>query len=139
MVTKQRNTVFYQNVAKLFYAVANADGVIKEAEIKELKEIVSNKWLAVDDVTDMFDTDSAYQIEVVFDWLQSKKVDAEDCYNEFIAYYHVHPYFFTSDVKSLIIETAGNIASAFSGRNKSELIMLGKLNLEFKKDITEQT
>lgn len=125
------NIKFYQNVAKIFYAVAKSDNQITKKEIKTLKKAVKEKWLQVDETFDVFGTDTAYQIEIVFDWLYNKNATTEDCYADFIEYYHNHPYFFTSEIKRLIMETSGKIASAFADRNKSELILLARLSLEF--------
>ncbi len=130
---KKLNTLFYQNIAKLFYAVAAVDKIIREEEFDALKMIVKNEWLAVDESEDEYKTDAAYQIEIVFEWLHSKGLDAYTCYNEFIRYKDKHPYFFTDNLNDLIMETAGKIAASFAGKNKSELIMLAKLNLDLKK------
>lgn len=40
---------------------------------------------------------------------------------------------FTENRKRLILKTANAIASSFSNRNKSELIILAKLDIELKK------
>ncbi len=130
---KKLNIGFYENVAKLFYAIAAADKVIKEEEFNALKTMIKNEWLTVDESEDDYKTDAAYQIEVVFEWLQSKKSDASICYNEFIEYMNGHSYFFTDQLNGLIMKTANKIAASFAGKNKSELIMLAKLNLELKK------
>ncbi len=39
-------------------------------EIERLKEDVRKYWLTVDSIEDEFGTDAAYQIEIVFNWLQ---------------------------------------------------------------------
>ena len=44
-----------------------------------------------------------------------------------------HNALFTDKVKGLIMKTAGQIASSFAGVNKSELLMLAKLDMELKK------
>lgn len=131
MHTKNLNIKFYQNIAKIFYAVAKSDGSITTEEIKALKRVVKENWLEVDETFDVFGTDTAYQIETVFDWLHSKEASAEDCYSDFIEYFHYHPYLFTSEIKRLIMETSSKIASSFAGKNKSELILLARLSLEF--------
>ncbi len=125
------NIKFYQNVAKLFYAVAKSDNIVTNKEVKTLKKAVKEKWLQVDETFDVFGADTAYQIEIVFDWLHNKNATSEDCYADFIEYYHNHPYFFTGEIKRLIMETSGKIASSLSGKNKSELILLARLSLEF--------
>lgn len=63
----------YQNLGKLFYAVAIADKSIRPIEVEKMKEDVRKYWLTVDGVEDEFGTDAAYQIEIVFDWLQQEE------------------------------------------------------------------
>ena len=130
---KSLNNEFYQNLGKLFYAIAASDKTVREEEYNALKTLVRSKWLTVDETEDESKTDVAYQLEIVFDWLTTKELDANSCYEEFISYKKEHEYFFTDELKSLILKTAGTIATSFSNLNKSELIMLAKLNLELKK------
>lgn len=131
MNSKKLNTTFYQNIAKIFYAIAKVDRIIKKKEIEALKKIVKDEWLQIDEDFDVFGTDTAYQIEIVFDWLQSKDATSENCYEDFIEYYHNHSSSFSKEIKKLIMSTSTKIASAFACKNKSELILLTKLRLEF--------
>lgn len=133
MNSKKHNIAFYQNLAKLFYAISASDKMVREEEFSALKEIVLKEWVAVDDYKDMFDTDAAYQIVIVFDWLNHKHLNAVECYEEFIVYKNEHAYFFTNNINALILSTANAIAYSFSTKNKSELIMLAKLNIELNK------
>ena len=136
---KMENTVrfsvqFYQKLGKLFYAIAAADNVVRKAEYHKLKEIVKTEWLTVDDFEDDFHTDAAYQIEVVFDWLNNEqKLDAKIWFEDFMEFKEEHPQLFNDQVKKLILKTANAIAASFSGKNKSELIMLARLNIKLKK------
>ena len=135
MATKKKMTLkFYQNLGKLFYAIAAADKHVRGVEFNKLKELVKKHWLEVDVIEDAFHTDAAYQIEIVFDWLDKEKnLDAKVCYDAFVNYKNEQPHLFTYDVKKLILRTAHAIAASFSGLNKSELILLAKLDLELKK------
>ncbi|GAA4940953.1 hypothetical protein GCM10023314_12300 [Algibacter agarivorans] len=135
MATKKKMTLkFYQNLGKLFYAIAAADMRVRDVEFNKLKELVKKHWLEVDVIEDAYHTDAAYQIEIVFDWLNDKEnLNAKAGYNAFIKYKNEQPHLFTDDIKKLILKTAHAIAASFSGLNKSELIMLAKLDLELKK------
>ncbi len=126
---KKTDNEFYQNLGKLFYAVAMADKTVRPIEIQRLKEDVKKYWLPVDDVEDGFGTDAAYQIEIVFDWLQQEEKESEACYDEFADFYSDNPGNFNQKIKKLIWKTADGIASSFSGKNKSELVLLAKLKL----------
>ncbi len=124
---------FYQNLGKLFYAIAAADKVVRSAESDSLKKIVKKEWLKVDDLEDEFGVDAAFQIEFVFDWMDYETPSAEQCFSEFATFYKEHTAQFSNPIKNLIWTTANAIAGAFSGKNKSELMMLGYLKLLFEK------
>ncbi|WP_109299416.1 hypothetical protein [Aquimarina sp. AU474] len=129
--TQNIGIVFYQNLGKLFYAIAASDKVVRKSEYNSLRKIVKSQWLAVDDLEDEFGADAAFQIEIVFDWLDYTALNAETCFGEFKSFYSDNKSLFTTKIKQLIGDTANSIANAFSGKNKSELIMLGKLQLIF--------
>ncbi|MFD1096287.1 hypothetical protein [Salegentibacter chungangensis] len=118
---------FYENLGKLFYAIAAADKVVREQEVKSLKKIVKTKWLGLEGSMDEFGTDEAYQMEVMLDWLEDNRPDANEAFNEFKDYKMEHEQLFDQEVNKLIWKTADAIASSFAGKNKSELIMLSKL------------
>lgn len=131
--TKSIQIDFYRNLGKLFYAIAACDGNVNNAEYDTLKELVKNDWLPFDNFEDSFGTDITFQIEFVFNWLtKEEEFDTVSCFDDFIRFKTKHERLFTKPVKSLIMNTATAIASSFSGKNKSELIMLAKLNMNFK-------
>ncbi|UJH67980.1 hypothetical protein [Allomuricauda sp. SCSIO 65647] len=125
---------FYQKVGCLFYSIAMADQSVHIRELDALKKIVRDQWLSLDDTEDEFGSDSAFQIEIVFDWLLEYEKEGPSCFEKFEDFYHEHYSIFSPKVKELILKTAHAIANAFSGKNKSELVLLGKLELLLKKD-----
>lgn len=135
MKAKKKMTLkFYQNLGRLFYAIAAADNEVRDAEFNKLKAVVKKQWLDVDELEDNYNTDAAYQIEIIFDWLnEEENLDAKACYSAFVNYKNEQSHLFTDPVKKLILKTAYAIAASFSGLNKSELIILAKLDLELKK------
>lgn len=135
MKNKQKMTLkFYQNLGKVFYAIAMVDNKLQPIEFEKLKELVKKYWLKLDPLEDIYETDAAYQIEIVFDWLISQEnTDTQACFNDFINYKNEQKHFFTKNVNHLIMKTARAIAASFAGINKSELIMLANLNIELKK------
>ena len=78
---KDKGNEFYENLGKLFYSVAMADKKVSLIEIQRLKEDVKKYWLPLDDVEDDFGTDAAYQIEIVFDWLQQEERNSQSWYD----------------------------------------------------------
>ncbi|WP_421806212.1 hypothetical protein [Flagellimonas sp.] len=128
---KNLQNELYQNLGKLFYAIAMADHSVHMKEMEKLNEVVRDYWLEVDDAEDEYGTDAAFQIVSVFDWLLEYTKDSEEIYEEFEAFYTDHKILFTKEIKDLAMSTSRAIASAFAGSNKSELILLGRLQLLF--------
>jgi len=137
--TQKATKAFFQNTGKLFYAIAAADGKVKTEEFNKLQEIVKNEWLTTNIIIRDYNEDIESLILDTFKWLQSiDDYNADVCYTSFIDFKKTHEQLFTKKIKQLILKTAGQIAASFSGVNKSELIMLAKLNLEFKKQVDEK-
>jgi len=130
---KKLGNEFYQNIGKLFYAIAMADHSVHMKELEKLNEVVKDHWLEIDDVEDEFGSDAAFQIQSVFDWLLEYGKDEEEIYEGFEEFYMEHKILFTPMIKRLIMSTSRAIASSFGGSNKSELILLGRLHLLFEK------
>lgn len=117
----------YQSLGKLFYAIAAADRVVRKEERDTLRSLVRQEWLEVDEVQDAFGSDAAYQIETVFDWLEENNLPAQELFLEFKDFKKEHEFLFDLEIKALIWKTCMNIATAFSGKNKKELVMLENL------------
>jgi hypothetical protein len=133
MIKNKMTIQFYRNLGKLFYAIAAADGNVRPIEFGKLKTFIKKQWLDIDNLEDTFGVDAAYQIEVVFNWLnEDEELNAKACFKDFINYKKNQNHLFTQDIRRLILKTASAIAYAFSGINKSELILLAKLDLELK-------
>ena len=132
---KTLNIKFYQNLGKLFYAIAASDKVVKKEEFDKLKEIVKKEWLSSNFIENSLKSNAEASIINTFNWLNyDSEYDSEACYKSFIAFKKENEQLFTDSLNILIIKTAGAIATSFSGINKQELIMLTKLKLElFKK------
>ncbi len=120
---------FYQNLGKLFFAVAACDNVVREEEFSSLKKTVTNHWMEVDDVKDEFGNDAAYQIEIVFDFLHSSGFEghANDFVDDFEIFKNKYEELFPPKVERIIWRTCVAIADAFYGRNSAEKEILAKI------------
>lgn len=128
---KEQGNELYQNLGYLFYAVAMADHRVHRKELEKLNELVKEHWLAVDELEDPYGTDAAFQIATVFDWLLDQGKNGNEAYEDFEEYYSEHKPLFTPKVKDLAKATSRAIAGSFSGNNKAELVLLGRLELLF--------
>lgn len=125
---------FYQNLGKLFYAIAAADNNVKEEEVVAINKCVKKYWLSQERETTNSKNESKNAILETFNWLcKDNEYNAEACYNSFLSFKRQNESIFTTDINSLILKTVGEISASFSGQNKSELIFLAKLSIELKK------
>ena len=118
---------FYQQLGKLFFSVASVDKTVREEEIAQLKEIVKKEWLPLENSFSEFGDDAAYQIEIVFDWLVENDWNIGKIVPDFEDFKKEHPHLFTHQVNDLILKTAKEITNSFSGKNKSESVLIEKL------------
>jgi len=134
--SQHKQIAFFQNLGKLFYAIANVDKSVKDEEINKLIDVVKSELGPLSIITNNLKERASDSIINTFKWLRDDdEYDAETCYTSFITFKKEHEDLFSDEIKSLILKTAGAIAASFSGLNKSELIMLAKLNIEFKKTV----
>ncbi len=116
----------YTELGKLFYHLAASDGKVQPAEKKTLHELILIKWKPLEDSADEYGTDLSNLIEFSFDY-ETSEVVTEDGLNSFEEFYKVHREHFTPEISNKIIETAGEIADAYRGKNKDEQAFLNSL------------
>ncbi|MBK9737502.1 MAG: hypothetical protein IPO92_22135 [Saprospiraceae bacterium] len=126
-IDPELQALFYQNIGKVFYAIAAADDKIHNEEVHQLRQLVNTEWLKLNGNKNKKDIDTMRQIKIVFFQLARQKRDPHECLMEFKSFMSDNKYLFTEPVKQLIWNTARSIASSFSGNNKSELVLLAVL------------
>ena len=128
----QAAVIFYQHLGKLFYAVALADKKVKKEEFETMKKEISLLCVSENYQITKLKIDIEHHITSTFKILYFDKATVEDCYNDFVDYKRANEVLFTKSIKRMILKIAGKIAASFSDINKSELILLAKLSMEFK-------
>lgn len=123
----QTMILFYQQLGKLFYSVASVDKTVRKEEIAQLNEIVKKEWLPIENSFSEFGDDAAYQIEIVFDWLVETRWNIGKILPDFESFKKEHPSLFSPQINDLILKTAKAITNSFSGKNKSESVLIEKL------------
>jgi len=118
---------FYRQLGKVFYGVAAADRSIRNEEKETLRNLVKENWLLLEDSEDEFGTDTAYQIEMSFDWFLENGTDQKTILQDFQVFKESHEKLFDSKVKFLAMKTVNSIAGSYSGKNKSELVYIRQL------------
>lgn len=132
-MNSQKNTSvdLYKHLGHLFYAIIAIDKRIKNVELEMLEDIIISRWLPI--TTKPPEIDILKTIKSTIDNLIKEKADANLAFENFMKYKTKNELLFSKNTKQLILKTASMIANASSGHNKSELILLAKLDLNFRK------
>lgn len=123
-------TLLYQNLGKLFYAIAASDTIIQDQEFEALQQCVQKYWKDYNDLNQVFEKEYTQVIEAVFEGVEAFELSAEEMFQDFISYKREHPQLFTNVLNTLIMATAKTIAYAFENVNTSEQKFLTQLENE---------
>jgi hypothetical protein len=118
---------FYSEVGKLLYALAKADGSITPEEIKAIHKMVLEDMVPLESSTDEFGTDSAFYIEMEFDYLNEKLHDPDDAFSSFIDYVEDHYTAFDDTLKQAVFNVANTLTQSFHETNIKDHYMMEKL------------
>lgn len=125
---EELGNAFYENLGKLFYALAAADNIVANNEFECLTKMVKTEWTCHSQLKEKFETASPLKILKTFDMCRYKKYDAEICLNEFKVFREKYPDIFTPAINRQIWSTAKIMAHCFPGINKSEVVMMAKIH-----------
>lgn len=119
---------FYNELGKLLYAVAIVDGKVQQKEIEEVKKIVREELLHLEDTIDDFNTDAAFFAEFEFDYMRAENTtSADELLKSFADYLNNTPQMRPS-VKRAVSRAARRVAESFAGINKKEKALLEKID-----------
>lgn len=120
----------YQQIGKLFFAVAFADKKIHANEVKQLQDTYRKAWLHQDHTSDEYGEEATHQIEIVFDFLleEHDEINSFEILEEFDEFKSAHPSFFTKALNKRIMDSAMAIANSYAGVNKSEMVTISKIS-----------
>lgn len=118
---------FYSEVGKLLYALAKADGSITPEEIKAIHQLVLKDLVPLESSTDEFGTDSAFYVEMEFDFLKENPIDEELAFNSFLDYVKDHYSAFDETLKEAVFRVANTLTRSFHETNIKDHYMIEKL------------
>lgn len=117
----------YSELGKLFYAVADIDGVINQKEKIALQNIVKNELVPLENQKDSFGTNTAYYSEFEFDFLDEEISDTASAFNSFLDFVEEHSTSFDENAKKLCLNTVTELASAYRKTSKKERKLIEEL------------
>lgn len=118
---------FYVELGKLFYAIAAADGKIRPQEVQELKKIIRDDLVPMEDGHDRFGTDHAFLAEFEFEVLADKGIRPEAAYKSFLAYIKENNKHIDAQMRAKAVSIAEKIATSYRGINEPEKKLLEDL------------
>lgn len=124
MLTSDYPQDFRELLLQLFYAAAQADGVVQEEEKEALLHEVKYRW------KDVMSSDEA---KVSISKLEEKFTDVETTLEELKSFKKEHESFFTDTLVERLMDSVSAIVSAFAQRNKSEVVLLSQLHFILRK------
>lgn len=126
----KNNSILYQHLGKLFYAVAISDRTIQDTEFEALERCIKDYWMGYNDLNEIFEEDPSDIISAVFEGIEAFELDGHQMYADFVSYTREYPQFFIEPLNTLILDTAKTIVHAFEGINTSEKEILIALEKE---------
>jgi hypothetical protein len=122
-------------VGKLLYALAKADGQISTEEINEIHQLVLKDLVPLEDSSDEFGTDSAYYVEMEFDFLNENSYDPDVAFDSFISYVEDHYTAFDERLKTAIMDVAETLINSFHSTSIKDHNYMVKLRQTLKKNM----
>ena len=122
-----KNKLFYTELGRLLYAVANADDDINKIEKETITKMIQERMLQHEMDQDQFGTNEAWQTQFAFDTAEDSSLDPKVVLDEFLAYSDAHKKELSDDELQLGISLAEHLADAYRHKNKQENSMLTTL------------
>lgn len=114
-------------IGYLVYAVASADNHVSPEEKKVVHDVINTHWKKLADKEDPFGVRALDFIDKMVEVLEEKHVDSENALQLFQEVYTEHKDKFDPDLKWFILEVCIQTGSAFNRLNKSELVLLSRI------------
>ena len=122
-----KNKLFYTELGRLLYAVANADDDINRKEKETITKLIQERMLQHEMDQDQFGTNEAWQTQFAFDTAEDSTLDPKAVLDEFLVYSDAHKKELSDEELQLGISLAEHLADAYRHKNKKENSMLTTL------------
>ena len=119
-----QNQAFFEALANVFYAIAIADKKFELSEKHAIFNEINSNWT--------YAIDSSKSSELMFEVLRqniAQNISDEIAFRNFEKYYIDNKELFSVITKTAIMDAVNLIASSFAKKNKSELVMLSRIQL----------
>jgi uncharacterized tellurite resistance protein B-like protein len=119
--------IFYSELGKLLYAVADVDGLVSQQEKENLYQMVQSRLMHKETHTDEFGTNDAWYTAFEFEVADEQIMPAADAFQSFIEYIEEHKKELDEDTRMLCLTLADRLAESYRHTNKKEKQLVQQL------------
>lgn len=119
--------IFYSELGKLLYAIADIDGVITRQERQELHELITSRLTLREVHTDEYGTNDAWYAVFEFDVAEEQGLDPEEAFNSFADFIKQHGRKFDPQMREICLVLADKLAGSYHHINQKEQELLRRL------------
>jgi uncharacterized tellurite resistance protein B-like protein len=119
--------LFYAELGKLLYAVAEVDGLVSQQEKENLYQMVQSRLMHKETHTDEFGTNDAWYTAFEFEVADEQIMPAADAFQSFIEYIEEHKHKLDQDTRMLCLTLADRLAESYRHTNKKEKQLVQQL------------
>ena len=116
-------------IAYLAYAVASADQHVNDTERKAIHSFIDEHWQLLADEEDPFGARTLDFVDKIIPALESNHMSSEEAFTHFKEMFEAKKELFSTELKTFIIQLCIRTGAAFNQMNKSELVLISRVEL----------
>jgi hypothetical protein len=122
--------LFYAELGKLLYAIANADAIISQTEKETLTKLITERLLQKEKDTDRYGTNEAWFTQFSFDTSEEVIESTENAFENFWDFVKEYKNELTEDELALCLKLSEYRADSYRHVNKKENKVLTELRTQ---------
>jgi len=122
--------LFYAELGKLLYAIANADTNISQTEKETLTKLITERLLQKEKDTDRYGTNEAWFTQFSFDTSEEIIESTENAFENFLDFVKEYKNELTEDELALCLKLSEYLADSYRHVNKKENKILTELRTQ---------
>ncbi len=119
-------------IGYIVYAVASTDKHVAEEEKKIAHDLINEHWTLLADNEDPFGVRALDFVDKIIVSFDEDHLDSEKAFESFKEIFEEQKQDFTIEIRQFILDLCIKVGSAFSQMNKSELVLLSRIEILLK-------
>jgi hypothetical protein len=116
-------------IAYLAYAVASADHHVDDVERKAIHIFIDEHWQILANEDDPFGARTLDFVDKMIPALEANQMSSEEAFTHFKEMFEAKKELFSTELKTFIIQLCIRTGAAFNQMNKSELVLISRVEL----------